>query len=127
MKRMLACIIFTLAALTAFPAMADDHSTLRVVVVQTDDVDAYVERLKVGKKLIQAQDDKWEMSAYQSTFAGENTGSVVVAVSYPGGLSDFATAWEANMASEEISAWLDGLSEIRTIVSDSLYAEMPLD
>ena len=127
MKHILACLTLALAATLAFPVLADDHSTMRVVSVQTDDVAAYVEQLKVGKKLIQAQDENWDISVFQATFAGPNTGNVVVAVSYPGGLAAFASAWEKNLADDEISAWLTGLSGMRTIVADSLYSEMPLD
>ena len=127
MKRFLACITLALLTAIALPAYADDHSTMRVVVVDTDDVAAYVAQLKIGKKLIEDQDDNWNMTAWQSTFAGPNTGSVIVAVQYPGGLADFAAAWEKNQSNDEIAEWLAGLSSLRTIVSDSLYAEMPLD
>jgi hypothetical protein len=127
MKTLIASLTLVLATALAFPAVAKDHSTLRVVAVETEDVDRYIAQLKIGKKLIQAQDANWSMSAFQSTFAGPNTGTVIVAVQYPGGLSDFARAWEANMADEEIGSWLSGLADFRTIVSDSLYVEHPLD
>ena len=127
MKTLLASMTLALATVLAFPVLADDHSTLRVVSVETENVERYIAQLKTGKKLIQAQDANWSMSAFQSTFAGPNTGSVIVAVQYPGGLSDFARAWEANMANEEISSWLASLGDLRTIVSDSLYVEHPLD
>ena len=127
MKTFLACLTLTLLIVFALPAFADDHSTMRVVVVETDDVDAYVEQLKIGNKLIRAQDENWNMTAWQSTFSGSTTGSVIVAVQYPGGLADFAAAWEKNMMNDDITEWLEGLGDLRTIVSDSLYAEMPLN
>lgn len=127
MRTFLACLALIVLTAIALPAVADDHSTMRVVVVETDDVEAYVAQLKIGNKLIKAQDENWNMTAWLSTFSGPNTGNVIVAVQYPGGLSDFAAAWEKNMTNDEINEWLDGLGDLRTIVSDSLYAEMPLD
>ncbi len=127
MKTILTIILATLLTAMAMPAFADNHSTLRVVVVQTDDVDAYVAALKKGKALITAQNPNFTITAFQATFAGENTGAVVVAVRHPGGMSDFGKAWEANMANEEIADWLAGLDDLRTITSDSLYTELPLD
>lgn len=127
MRTFLTCVALAILTAISIPAFADDHSTMRVVVVQTDDVEAYVEQLKMGNKMIQAQDKNWNMTAWLSTFSGENTGAVVVAVQYPGGLADFAAAWEKNQDNDEISEWLDGLGDLRTVVSDSLYAEMPLD
>jgi hypothetical protein len=110
MKTLFASLAVVLGTVFAFPAIADDLSTWRVVAVETENVDRYIAQLKIGKKLIKGQDANWSMSAFQSTFAGPATGTVIVAVQYPGGLFGFAWAWEANMASEEISEWLGGLA-----------------
>ncbi|NCF73820.1 MAG: hypothetical protein GWP67_09990 [Gammaproteobacteria bacterium] len=126
MKKLMTVILLGLTMSLSIPAVADDHSTLRVVVVQTDDIGAYVAQLSKGKKLIQAIDSKFTVRVWQATFAGEATGAVIVGVEYPGSFGDFAMAWEKMTADPAVAAWLGGLSEIRTIVSDSLYNEFPL-
>jgi hypothetical protein len=45
-------------------------ATLRVVRVQTADVDAYIAQLREGKKLIYVADKKFTVRAWQATFAG---------------------------------------------------------
>ena len=49
MKTILALLLTVFLGLLALPALADNHSTLRVVVVDTDDVGAYVAELAKGK------------------------------------------------------------------------------
>ena len=127
MKRLIACTLLALATFMALPAFADGHSTMRVVVVQTDDAAAYADQLKKGKALIAGIDDGLEIRAWQATFAGERTGAIVVAVSHAGGLAAFAESWEKVQANEEVAAWIGGLDGMRTITSDSLYSEIPLD
>jgi len=107
-------------------AMADDHSTLRVIRVQTDDVGAYIAQVSKGKKLITAIDSKFTLRAWQATFAGEAAGAVIVGVEYPGSFSDFAMAWDKLAADSTLAKWMGGLSGLRTIVSDSLYKEFSL-
>lgn len=126
MTKLITFILLGLIASLSTAAFADEHSTLRVVVVQTDDVRAYAAQLSEGNKMLTRVDSKFSMRAWQATFSGNTTGSVIVAVEYPGALSDFAQAWEKAMADEALSEWLAGLSDLRTIVSDSLYNEMPL-
>jgi len=126
MKKIITVILLGLTMSLSIPAVADDHSTLRVVAVQTDDIGAYVAQLSEGKKLIQAIDSKFTVRVWQATFAGEATGAVIVGVSYPGSFGDFAMAWEKMTADHGVAAWLGGLSGLRTIVSDSLYNELPL-
>ena len=115
---------FTMAL--SFSAVADDTSTLRVIRVQTDDVGAYIAQLSEGKKLIKAVDGKFNLRAWQATFAGDSTGAVIVAVEYPGSFGEFATAWDKVTADSAVRSWLGGLSGLRTLVSDSLYREYEL-
>ena len=126
MTKIITCVLLGLIASLSTAAFADEHSTLRVVVVQTDDVEAYAAQLSEGNKMLTRVDSNFIMRAWQATFSGDTTGSVVVAVEYPGSLSDFAQAWEKALADEALAEWLAGLSGLRTIVSDSLYNEMPL-
>jgi hypothetical protein len=124
-KKIKIALLVLMASLSTV-AFADGHSTLRVVVVQTDDVGAYVAQLSEGKRMIARIDPKMTMRAWQATFSGNTTGSVVVALEYPGSLSEFAVGWEKALADEALTEWLAGLSGLRTIISDSLYNELSL-
>ena len=126
MRKLITVMFLCMVMSLSLTAVADDHSTLRVVRVQTDDVGAYVAQLSEGKKLIKAVDDKFTIRSWQATFAGEATGAVIVGIEYPGSFGEFAMAWEKLVADPTVGAWLGGLSGLRTIVSDSLYNEFPL-
>ena len=126
MRKLIAVILLGLTMSLSITAMADGHSTLRVVRVQTDDVGAYVAQLSEGNKLIAAVNNKFTVRAWQATFAGEAAGAVIVAVEYPGSFGEFAMAWDELVADPAVGKWLSGLSGFRTIVSDSLYSEFSL-
>ena len=126
MKRMIALIMLGLTLSLSSAVFADGHSTLRVVAVATDDGAAYAAQLKEGNRLIQAVAPKMSMRAWQATFAGDATGTVIVGLEYPGSLADFAPAWEKILADKAVASWLAGLDGLRTIVSDSLYTEMSI-
>lgn len=126
MRALITVILLGLSMSLSITAMADEHSTLRVVQVHTDDAGAYVAQLSEGRKLITASDQKFIIRAWQATFAGEAAGAVIVAVEYPGSFGDFAMAWDKLVADPSVAKWLGGLSGLRTIVSDSLYKELSL-
>jgi hypothetical protein len=126
MKSLMTVLLLGLIMSFSITAVADDGSTLRVVRVQTDDVAAYIAQLSEGKKLINAVNDRFTIRAWQATFAGEATGSVIVGVEYPGSFGEFAVAWEKLVADPKVGSWLGGLSSLRSIVSDSLYNEFSL-
>ena len=126
MKRLMTIFFLGLAMSFSIAAAADDSSTLRVVRVQTDDVGAYIAQLTEGKKLINAVNDKFTIRAWQATFAGDATGSIIVGVEYPGSFGEFAVAWEKLVADPKVGAWLSGLSTLRAITSDTLYNEFSL-
>lgn len=69
---------------------------------------------------------KMKMRAWQATFAGAETGTVIVSLEYPGSVSAFAAAWEKTLADEKMAAWLEGLGSVRALVADSLYRELSL-
>ena len=126
MKRLIASILLGLTLSLSTAVFADGHSTLRVVMVDTDDAAAYTAQLKEGSRLIKKVAPKMAMRAWRATFAGNATGAVIVGLEYPGSLADFATAWEKIQADKSVSKWLSGLSGLRTIVSDSLYNEISI-
>ena len=124
MKNLMILAMCGLMLVVTAHANAAEGTTMRVVVVQTDDAAAYADEIRKGKKLLHAVAPNMSMRAWQATFAGTSTGTVVVALEYPGSLADFSMAWEKTVADKKIAKWLGGLSGLRTIVSDSLYTEI---
>ena len=114
-------LVLLLAASTR--AMGDDGTVLRVVVVETENVDAYVKELERGKAMLKSLGSPAELRIWQARFAGPQAGSVVVSVEYPS-LAAFAEDDAKLKANTEYQTWLKGLDKIRKIVSDSLYNEL---
>lgn len=126
MKTLITALIFTITTSFSAATLADGHTTLRVVAVSTSDVEAYVAELGKGKQMMGKLTPKMVMRAWQATFAGEETGAVIVSLEYPGSISAFATAWEKTLADKKMAAWLKGLGGLRELVSDSLYRELSI-
>ena len=126
MNKLITSALLALALSLSTAVFADEHSTLRVIAIDTDDVAAYTGQLKEGSALIKKVSPKMTMRAWQATFAGDGTGAVIVGLEHPGSLADFATAWEKIQKDPAVSKWLSGLSGLRTIVSDSLYNELSI-
>lgn len=104
-------------------ANSAEAAVLRVVVVETSDVAAYMGQLSSLKASMQRMGIKSTVRAWRARFAGPNAGSIVVAVEYP----DMATfaAEDAMIAKDaEYQATLKSMSQVRKIVSDSLYEEL---
>jgi hypothetical protein len=114
-----------LAAVVGLFVLANtaDATVLRVVVVETNDVTAYMGQLNTLKASMQRLGSKSTVRAWRARFAGPNAGSIVVAVEY----ADMATlAAEDSMIAKdaEYQATLKSMSQMRKIVSDSLYEEL---
>jgi hypothetical protein len=98
-------------------------TALRVVVVQTTDVAAYTKGLQDGQALLKTKGSAGKLRAWVATYAGPDTGTVVVSVEYPNTealVKDYALM--RNDA--DLRAWLAGLAKIRKVVSDSIYEEL---
>ncbi len=121
-----ALLLVTASFVPSAPALAAEGTILRVVAIETSDAAAYAAELKKGRALITQVDPKFKLRAWQATFAGDNTGRIVVAVEYPGDLAAFGGAWTRLLSNEAVGKWLGGLSGMRKIVSDSLYQEIAL-
>lgn len=121
MKRM---TVMLTALLGLFVMAASAEATvLRVVVVETSDVAAYMGQINSLKASMQRMGVKSSVRVWQARFAGPNAGSIVVAVEY----SDLAAlaAADAMIAKDaEYQATLKSMAKIRKIVSDSLYEEL---
>ena len=96
---------------------------MRVVVVETDDVEGYVDQIDRGLDIMKRIGSTGEVRVMRATFAGPNTGTVVVTVEF-----DDIAAMAADTAklagSKEYQNWLKGLDDFRVIASDSLYTEI---
>src|SRR5882672_3895543 len=80
MKLKLGMMGLLAALLFASAASAD---TLRVVVVQTTDAAAYVKALQDGAAILKSKGSAGRIRAWMATFAGPETGTVVVSIEYP--------------------------------------------
>jgi hypothetical protein len=114
-----------LAAVVGLFVLANsaEATVLRVVVVETNDVAAYMSQLNTIKASMQRLGSKSTVRAWRARFAGPNAGSIVVAVEY----ADMATlAAEDSMIANDAQyqAALKSMSQLRKIVSDSLYEEL---
>ena len=114
-------ILLVLAALSS-TAFAQKATVLRVVVVKTDDVAAYVQEIDKGRQVMKSIGIQAQTRVWQAKFAGPEAGAVVVSIEYPS-MAAFADAVAKTNASSEYQAWLKGLDKLRKIVSDSLYTE----
>src|ERR1700730_16232399 len=114
-------ILLVLAALSS-TAFAQKATVLRVVVVKTDDVAAYVQEIEKGRQVMKSIGIQAQTRVWQAKFAGPEAGAVVVSIEYPS-MTAFADAVAKTNSSSEYQAWLKGLDKLRKIVSDSLYTE----
>ena len=101
-------------------AFAQKGTVLRVVIVKTDNVQAYLDQLDKGTEVMKKLGVERQIHVWQATFAGPETGTVVAAIEYPS-MSAYSADAEKLMASKEYLAWLHATDALRTIVSDSLY------
>jgi hypothetical protein len=104
-------------------AFAQKTTVLRVVIIKTDDVSAYLQQLEKGKEIMKKLGITQQIRVWQATFAGPNAGSVAAAIEYPS-MAAFADADAKTRADKDYQAWLKDTAKIRTIVSDSLYREL---
>lgn len=117
----------SLAVLVALSlaASAAQAATLRIVVVQTDNAEAYVKEVERGKALLKKAGSPVTLRVWRAQYAGPDTGAVVVSAEYPD-LAALAKDNERMAADAELQAWLKGLDKLRKIVSDSVYQELAL-
>ena len=125
---MLRKTVFALVALTLMlgmssAAFAQKTTVLRVVVIKTDDVSAYLQQLEKGKEIMKKLGISQQIRVWQATFAGPNAGSVAAAIEYPS-MAALADADAKTRADKDYQAWLKETAKIRTIESDSIYREL---
>jgi len=102
----------------------DAHATvLRVVTVQSDNLDAYVQELGRGQALIKKLGGSAILRVWHARFAGPDAGTIVISIEYPD-LITFAHDEKAVTGTPEFQTWFKGLAKLRKVVSDSLYDEL---
>ena len=110
--------VLTLSASLA--AVAADQTALRVIVVQTADVPAYVHEVTALQALYKKAGQPITLRVWRATYAGSDTGTIVVSVEFP----NFAAIAKTNdivRTNAEIGAEMKKINSMRKIVSDSLY------
>ena len=121
-KLVLSVVAVTLFLCISTPLLAEDAPVLRVVVVQTDNPDAYVKEIEKGRALMKRLDVTGKTRVWKAKFAGHDAGNIVVSIEYPS-LAALAKDDEKTTADPAYQAWLKDLDKMRKIVSDSLYTE----
>ena len=119
----LALLSLTLVLSASTLAMGAEPTVLRVIVIETENVDAYVKEVERGKAMLKSRGSPAELRIWRASFAGPQAGTVVVSVEYPS-LTALAEDYAKLSADSEYQTWLKGLDKIRKIVSDSLYNEL---
>jgi hypothetical protein len=122
-KTAFAFVVLTLMLGMSSAAFAQKTTVLRVVVIKTDDVSAYLQQLEKGKEIMKKLGVIQQIRVWQATFAGPNAGSVAAAIEYPS-MAALADADAKTRADKDYQAWLKETSKIRTIESDSIYREL---
>jgi hypothetical protein len=96
---------------------------LRVIVVKSDNVSAYVQELEKGRAMLKKLGVNVTLRIWKATYAGPETGTVVVSQEYAS-FAAFAEAQTKTTGDPQFAAWVSSLDKLRTIVSDSLYREL---
>ncbi len=121
LRILVSSLIVTLGFCIAAPGWAD--GVRRVVVVETDDVSAYVQQMERGIAILERLNSPATIHVLVATFAGPGTGDVVVTVDFAS-MIELAESDALFAEDDEYRAWLAGLDDIRTIVSDSIYRDI---
>ncbi len=121
------CLIVPILALIGVPGvtLADQDTVLQVVAVdvKSGKVDKYVATVSKLNTIVERLDLKSTLRIWRATAAGDNTGTVVVAIEHPN-LAAWADSAAKLSADKEWQKLIRGLDDIRTILSNSLYREL---
>ena len=124
-KMTLLAVMSTLAFGMSATAYADSSVVLRVVTVKTDDVATYLQEIGKARVMVKRLALPTTIRVWQATFAGPNTGTIIVSQEYPNmNMAALADGTAKIATDEEYSQWLKNLNKIRTVISDSLYKEL---
>ncbi len=110
--------IFGLIA--SLSAVAADTAVSRVIVVQTADVPGYVHEVETLQALLKKAGVAATLRVWRATYAGADTGSIVVTVEVPN-LAGIAKVEDTVRTNPDVAAEMKKINAMRKIVSDSLY------
>lgn len=113
-------VLLLAGSLFAVPVHAAE---MRVIVVQTDNLEGYLKEISRGQAILQKLGASQNLRVWRARFAGPNAGTVVVTIEYPD-LVTYADNDKKLSGDAEFKAWLKGLDKYRKITSDSLYDEL---
>ena len=114
------------AALSLWPlaaALAADRPVMRVIVVQARDVAAYVREIDAVRALWKKHNVPATLTVYRASYAGTDTGAVVVEARFPSMVA-LATGMDAARSDPEIAAEMLKVAALREVISDSIYDEL---
>ncbi len=105
-----------------------DRPILRLVTVDVHggEVEDFARELERGRPILRRCGVEAEIRAWQATFAGPETGTVIVALEF----ADFAAfarseeAYARAAGDAEFTTWAGGLALLRSLTSDSLHVEL---
>jgi hypothetical protein len=106
-----------------FTGLAAHATVMRVLVVESSDVDGYVRAIEQGKVLLKSKGSPIEIRVWRARFAGDQTGTIVVTAELPD-LEALAKEDALEASDPEVKAWLQELAKMRKVVSDSVYSEL---
>ncbi|MEY2853336.1 MAG: hypothetical protein RL030_468 [Pseudomonadota bacterium] len=123
-KTLLSAAAVGIIGLTAsLTARAAEPPVLRVIIVQTADVPAYVRELETLKSIYKKHGLDITVDAYQATYAGPEAGSVAVTVQVAN-LAALAKMNEITRTQPDVVAEMKKIGAMRKIVSDSVYEKL---
>jgi hypothetical protein len=120
---LVAAMAATVGLTTSLAAAAANPATLRVIVVQTADVPAYVHEVDTLQAMFKKLGQPVTLRVWRATFAGSDTGTIVVSVEVPNFMA-LAKLEEALQGNQEVAAEMKKIGGMRKIVSDSLYEQL---
>jgi len=106
--------------IASLSAVAADTAVSRVIVVQTADVPGYVHEVETLQALLKKAGVSATLRVWRATFAGAETGSIVVTVEVPN-LAAIAKIDDTVRTNPDVAAEMKKINGMRKIVSDSLY------
>jgi hypothetical protein len=121
MKRLSSCLLAACALFAC--ASGAEAAVMRVIVVETSDVAAYMKELDKVRAGLARIGNKETLRFWRARFAGPNAGQLVVSIEYAD-MAAYAADDTKMKADADLSALLKGLDKIRKITSDSIYDEM---
>lgn len=123
---MLLVLGFSMVLTSATWSTAASARILRILVVEVQDPASYIKEVKRGKPILRRLGIEGEIRVWQATYAGRETGTVIVTFEFADQAS-FArseAAFENAHGDREYDAWVKDLEKTRKPTSDSLFEEL---